>query len=224
MHNAPAVLIVSSVLIACILMGIVDAILRPGYVAKSLIKIFLFLFFPLLYKKKDPTFSFKKLLKPTKRGFTIALLLGAGVYLLILGAYFLTRNIFDFSGLTVSLTNTTGVNKNNFLAVALYISFVNSLLEEIFFRGFSFITLKKVSGKKFSYIFSSAAFALYHIAMMIGWFALPLVLAALAGLFLGGFLFNKFDEKNENVILSWIIHMFANFSINTIGFLLFDAS
>ena len=133
------------------------------------------------------------------------------------------KDIFDFSAITTSLTNNIGVTKDNFIYVSLYISFVNSLLEEFFFRGFSFITLKEYTSRKFAYIFSSLAFALYHIAMMIGWFDVPVILISLAGLFAGGMIFNRFDEKNENIYLSWLIHMFANFATNTIGFILFAA-
>ncbi len=64
-------------------------------------------------------------------------------------------------------------------------------------------------------------FALYHIAMMIGWFGIPVIIISLLGLFAGGMIFNKFDDKKDNIYLSWLVHMFANFSINTIGFILF---
>ena len=45
--------------------------------------------------------------------------------------------------------------------------------------------------------------------MMIGWFGLPVILISLAGLFAGGMIFNSFDEKNENIYLSWLVHMFC---------------
>ena len=210
------------VIIACVVMGIVDAIIQPGYIIKSIIKIIMFLLIPLLYSFCTKDSSIRNLLKADKKGFLFALVLGIIIYVIILGAYFAFRNIFDFSGLTSSLGKTTGVNKDNFLWVSIYISFINSLLEEFFFRGFAFITLKKIVSKNFAYIFSSALFALYHIAMMIGWFGVPVILISLAGLFAGGMIFNKFDDKRDNIILSWLVHMFANFSINTIGFILFN--
>ena len=40
---------------------------------------------------------------------------------------------------------------------------------------------------------------------------------------IGGMIFNKFDEKSETIYLSWLVHMFANFATNSIGFLLFAA-
>ncbi len=209
------------VIIVCIVMGIVDAVIQPGYAIKSAIKIVMFLLIPIIYGLFNKEVGIKKLIKPDQKGFAVALALGLSVYAIILGAYFAFRNIFDFSALTKSLNETTGVNKSNFVWVAFYISFVNSLLEEFFFRGFSFITLKKLTSRRFAYIFSSLTFALYHIAMMIGWFGVPVILISLLGLFVGGVIFNRFDEKSESIYLSWLIHMFANFATNTIGFILF---
>ena len=211
------------VIIACIVMGIVDAVIQPGYAIKSAIKIIMFLLIPIVYGLFLKEFNIKNLMKPDKKGLRIALCLGFVIYGVVLGAYWIFKDVFDFSALTGSLNETTGVNKSNFIWVAIYISFVNSLLEEFFFRGFSFITLKKLTSRRFAYVFSSMAFALYHIAMMIGWFGLPVILISLVGLFLGGMIFNRFDEKSENIYLSWLIHMFANFATNTIGFILFAA-
>ncbi len=216
-------IIIAITVFACVCMGIVDAVLQPGYAVKSVIKLALFLLLPIFYSLYDKNCSLKKLFIPNKSGFLLALGLGVGVYAVIMAAFLAFRNVFDFSALTSSLTSTTGVNKGNFIFVAVYISFVNSLLEEFFFRGFAFLTLKETAGRRVAYIVSAALFALYHIAMMIGWFGLPVVLLSLAGLFLGGVIFNYFNEKYNNIYLSWLIHMFANFATNTIGFILFEA-
>lgn len=215
-------LIISIVIFACLCMGLVDAVIQPGYAVKSAIKIALFLLLPLIYSFFDKNCDLRSLFKLNKKGIWTALALGAAVYAVVLAAYFVFRGIFDFSALTGSLTSQTGVNKDNFIFVSIYISFANSLLEEFFFRGFAFLTLEKTSSRKFAYIFSASLFALYHIAMMIGWFGLPVVLLAMLGLFIGGVIFNYFNEKYGNIYLSWLIHMFANFAINTIGFILFN--
>lgn len=215
-------IIIAITAFACICMGIVDAVIQPGYMIKSAIKIVLFLLLPILYSLYDKNCKLTRLFKPDKKGIGLAIGLGLGVYAVILAAYFIFRNVFDFSALTSSLTSSTGVNKNNFIFVAIYISFANSLLEEFFFRGFAFLTLKKVSSRRLAYIVSAAFFALYHIAMMIGWFGLPVIILAMIGLFIGGIIFNFFNEKYNNIYLSWLIHMFSNFATNTIGFILFN--
>lgn len=211
------------VIFACLCMGLVDAVIQPGYIAKSAVKIVMFLLLPVIYSFYDKNCNLKALFKPNRKGVLLAILLGALVYAFILTAFLLFKDVFDFSSLTSALTSQTGVNKDNFIFVAIYISFANSLLEEFFFRGFAFLTLKKISTRGFAYIVSALMFALYHIAMMIGWFGAPVVLLAMLGLFVGGVIFNYFNEKYDNIYLSWLIHMFANFATNTIGFILFAA-
>lgn len=208
--------------LACVFMGVIDAVIQPGYFLKSVVKIILFLILPIFYSVYDKECNLKKLFSFNKKGILVALLSGFGVYIIVLGAFLIFKNVFDFSALTSSLTKSTGVNKNNFIFVAIYISFANSLLEEFFFRGFSFLNLKEVSNRKTAYIFSAIMFAVYHIAMMIGWFDWYVVLLALLGLFVGGVIFNYFNEKYNSIYLSWLIHMFANFATNTIGFILFE--
>lgn len=216
-----SMLIMASVALACVCMGMVDAVIQPGYAAKSVVKIILFLGLPALYALISRDRMLKEIVVPNKRGMIPAVLTGAAVYGIVLSAYLIFKDVFDFSGLTSSLTSTTGVNRENFLWVALYISFMNSLLEEYFFRGFAFLVLKKQMDKRFAMGFSAAMFALYHIAMMIGWFSPVVIVLALVGLFVGGVIFNWFDDRFGNIYMSWLVHMFANFATNTIGFMLF---
>ncbi|MBR6617768.1 MAG: CPBP family intramembrane metalloprotease [Oscillospiraceae bacterium] len=201
-------------------MAWVDGVLMPGYVLKSVIKLVLFLACPFVLSRMDKQIAFAELFRVQKNAIVRPILLGVGLYAVILCAYFLVRNVFDFSNIAGSLTQNVGVTKENFLFVAIYISFVNSLLEEFFFRGFVFTNLKTLYSRKFAHLFSAVVFALYHVAMMIGWFSLPMFLLCMAGLTAGGLIFNYLNEKQGNIYASWFVHMFANFAINTIGFML----
>ncbi len=222
MNKRKSIIIISIVLVCCLIMGIIDAVVKPQYMMKSIIKIFLFLICPIVYSIYDKELNIKLLFKANKQGLIVAFLSGISIFIFILGGYFLIGSFFNLSNITLSLTKNIGVNKNNFLWIAIYLSFINSLLEEFFFRGFSFFTLKDNTSRKFAYIFSSSVFAFYHIAMMIGWFDIVLFILLLSALFVGGLIFNYFNEKYENIYISWLIHMFANFAINSIGFILFS--
>ena len=216
--------IILAVSLCALAMGVVDAVIKPPYFVKSLIKIALFMIVPILYFafNKGEFSSFKKLFVPEKKMFLRALLLGIGVFSVVIIAYFLCRSFYDFSPVAGKLTADSGVNADNFIYVSIYISFVNSLLEEFFFRGFAFITLKRECSRLFAYIFSSSAFALYHVGMTSGWFN-PLIFALmLVGLFIGGCIFNYLNEKSENIYTSWFVHMCANFAINLIGMFLLN--
>ncbi|HBE14541.1 MAG TPA: CPBP family intramembrane metalloprotease, partial [Clostridiales bacterium] len=135
--------------------------------------------------------------------------------------YFLLQDTFDFSGIPTSLTKNVGVTKDNFFFVAIYISIVNSWLEEFFFRGFAFLTLKQYLPRMFAHVVSAFFFAFYHIAIMTGWFSPALFVLTMAALFAGGIFFNYLDEKINHIFPSWIVHLCANLSINTIGLILF---
>lgn len=212
--------ILALTVVSCGIMALVDGVIQPGYAVKSGIKLLLFLLLPLLFSLFFRDVSLKTLFRFEKKHFLVSLALGAGLYALILGAYFAVRPFFDFSGIVSSLSSTAGVTKDNFLYVSLYISFANSLLEEFFFRGFVFMNLKKGTNRMAAYIISSVAFSLYHVAMMIGWFNIGLFLLVVVALAVGGGIFNYLNEKHETIYTSWFVHMFANFAINTIGFML----
>lgn len=215
--------VIASVIFSTILMCFVDGVIVPPYFYKSIIKIVLFLLVPMIYflLYKEKNIYLKNLFVPKKKDFLLALLLGAGVFAVIMTAYFLCRNYIDFSGIQESLTGGIGVNADNFVYVAIYISFVNSLLEEFFFRGYAFLVLKQECSRKFAYLFSASMFALYHVGMTSGWFN-PLIYAlSMVGLAAGACIFNFLNERCENIYPSWLVHMCANFAINTVGFILF---
>ncbi len=218
--------------IICVIMSLLDItftvfppennLLSP-YVLRSVIKALLFLACPLIWAAANNNRRVAKCLIPSARGFLAALGTGVAVFAVILGGYFTLGGLFDLSGIAGSLSSTAGVNKDNFIFVALYISFVNSFLEEFFYRGFAFQTLREAFPRRFAYIFSALVFSLYHVSIMIGWFGLPLYLLILVSLFFGGLIFNYFTERAGNIYFSWMIHMFANFAVNCIGFILFSA-
>ena len=220
MKKRSIILVLTVTIICCLAMALVDGVLRPGYAVKSAIKIALFMLIPLIASKMDHSVLYLSLLRPKKKGLLPAIALGVGIYVVILGGYFLVSPFFDFSQIAGALTDNAGVTKDNFLYVSLYISFANSFLEEFFFRGFVFTNLKQHSGRKLAYIFSGTAFSLYHVTMMIGWFSPVLFLLVMVGLVIGGMIFNWLNEKLDTIYGSWLTHMFANFAINTIGFML----
>lgn len=222
-NHKKAVYIAASVLAFSIFVDLIDAVIQPNYFVKIPIKLVFFLALPLVFflVNKAELGEFKKLFVFRKQGLVKSLLLGAAVYAVILAAYFLLRGVIDFSRVTSSLTEGMGITADNFIYVSLYISLMNSFLEEFFFRGYGFITLKKYTSRKLAYIFSSGVFAVYHIGMLIGMFGFGALALLMFGLIAGGCIFNYLNEKNENIYSSWFVHMFANFAINTVGMILF---
>ena len=215
--------IMLSLFLFSIAITFIDAFVHPNYFVKIPIKILFFLALPMLFfvKNKEDFKDFKKMFVFKKTNILNSLLLGVGMYTVIVGGYFLTRNIIDFSNVTSSLNKGMGITPKNIIYISLYISLMNSFLEEFFFRGFGFITLKKYTTRTVAYIFSSTLFAIYHVGMLIGMFHFGTLLLLLFGIIIGGCIFNYLNEANENIYSSWFVHMCGNFAINTVGFILF---
>lgn len=220
-NKKKSILIISIVAIACIVMAIVDGIIQPPYVLKSFIKLIFFVMIPIIYMFTAKDKTFKQSLIPNKKRLLFSILLGLGIYIFIVGGYFIIRTFVDFSNIVKSLGDKEEINKTNFILVAIYISLVNSFCEELLFRGFAFITLKNNLSKKVAYIFSAFAFAIYHVAIMQNWFNPIIIILMILGLGIGAIILNRIDDGVDNIYPSWIIHIFANLGINTVGLILF---
>ena len=221
--NKKSFYVMLSIIVLSCIMAAIDAFVQPGYLVKSIIKIILFLLIPAVFflVHKSERHVVKNLFALKKTGLVKSLGLGITIFVIIIIGYLIFKRWIDFGEVTNLLTANAGVNKENFVFVSLYISFINSFLEEIFFRGFGFITLKKYTNPKFAYIFSSGLFAFYHVGMTLGWWAFWISCISMLGLFVGGLIFDWLDSKYESIYPSWIAHMFTNFAINTVGFIIF---
>ena len=205
--------------ICCIIMALIETVVEPPYFVKSASKAAVFLALPFLSMKLLRIKVFDRSFALNKKTLLKLLLLGLCIYSVIIGAWFLTKNTFDYAALVDSLSADQKVDGGSFIWVALYISFGNSFLEEFLFRFLAFLKLSEFTTKRTAYLFSSAMFAVYHIAMIGASFPPLLLTVALIGLFIGGVVFDFVDEKSKNIYHSWIIHMFADFAIMTIWYI-----
>lgn len=216
------IIITIIIIFACISMYVIETYFKLEYVLKSMYKIILFAVLPLIYCAFDKDIKLKEyFIVKDKRQIFISIALGLGVYLFILVGYYVLKGFIDLDNIALQLQNNLNVNKDNFVFVALYISFINSMLEELFFRGFGFLTLNRSSSRIYSYVISALSFSIYHVSILANWFNVIIYVAFIAGLFVTGLFFNWLNEKYSNIYNSWIVHMCANLSINTIGFIMF---
>ena len=204
--------IILSVVLLCLAMAFLEAVIQPGYAAKSAIK--LLLFAAAVCTIGDVRRWFRR------EGLGMGLLLGGGIFAVILLVFFLFRPFLDLDAIAAGLMGKEGIGRENFLWVALYISIVNSLLEELLFRGLGWLQLRKHTSEGFAMIFSAAAFAAYHVAILDGWFTWWVYGLCMLGLFLGGLIFN-FLDRNGSLLPSWLAHAGANLAINTVGCIMF---
>ena len=204
--------ILCTIVLICLSMAFVEAVLQPGYAVKSAIKLLLFAAAVCTLGDVRRWFC--------REGLELGLLLGGGIFAVILLAFFLFRPFLDLDAIAAGLLSKEGVSRENFLWVALYISIFNSLLEELLFRGLGYLELRRHAPEGFAMVFSAAAFAAYHVAILDGWFTWWVYGLCMLGLFVGGLIFNFLDRKGS-LLPSWLAHAGANLAINTVGLIMF---
>lgn len=223
MKNKRLIFIIVASMITIVLLYIVDQVLMLNYLTKVGVKFFLFALFPTIYilwtKENFLKESIKNREKITK--INLSTILGMVVFLVIIIVYIIVKQNIDIDVLIDEFESKYKINKNNIIFFGLYLAFINSLLEEFFFRGFIFLNLKKLNLKKLAYIISSTAFAIYHVANIQNWFSVGLFLFITVGLFIGGIIFNYLDDKQNTFLNSWFVHISADLAIVIIGFRLF---
>ena len=216
--NAIAVLLLSLAL--CVCMGLVDAVLSPPYAMKSAFKWVLFGAIPVAYLLLTKSFEPRKLFSLQKKHAKLIAPLAVGIFAVIMIAFFALRNFIDFSSVTDSVTADAGVTRENFIFVALYIALINSFLEEFFFRGFCFFSLRPL-GLPFAYVASALLFSAYHVAFMDGWLSPVIFALSLLGMAIGGAIFAFLNHKTESLLPSYFVHMASNLATNLIGIIMF---
>ena len=218
--------IIFSLLLFSFATTFVDLIVHPNYFVKISIKIILFILIPSIYFiifKKEAK-DLKNIFKFNTKGILLSIFLGILIFATIIGGYFLTNNLFDYSNVSNNLTSGMGITKSNFMYVAIYITIINSFLEEFFFREFGFIELKKQTNVKFANLFSSICFAIYHVGMSIGSFKLVLLIIIILALVFAGIIFNTLIKKYKNIYIPWIVHIFTDAAIMIVGTILFNVN
>ncbi|PKM52658.1 MAG: CPBP family intramembrane metalloprotease [Firmicutes bacterium HGW-Firmicutes-7] len=224
MKNKKLFFIISTSLITVILLYIFDQILQINYISKVGFKIIIFLLFPIIYIRKTKNNFIKDSVNNKKKIFRIkfSYILGVLLFVIIIVAFNLIKPYMNMEVMIFEFEEKYKINQDNILYYGLYLVFVNSLLEEFFFRGFIFLNLKNIGMKRTAYLTSAIAFSIYHISNFQNWFNIWVFALATTGLFIGGIIFNFLDDRENTFLNSWFVHICADVALVGIGLSLFE--
>ncbi|MDF2699691.1 MAG: hypothetical protein K0Q49_1247 [Haloplasmataceae bacterium] len=210
--------------VACLILYLLEQVFLVNYLVKTTSKLILFTIIPIIYMKYIKKTKIKNALnlsKLAKNDLKLGVILGSLSFITVQVVYIIFKEFIDFSGIINELQTKSKITPTNFIFVGLYITFVNSFLEEFFFRGFIFLNLYELNKKKTAYFYSAVLFSVYHIAIFKTWFDPGLILLTLLGLITIGLVFNYLNTKSKNFINSWLVHLMADSIIIIIGMKLF---
>ena len=208
-------IIIAYSLVCLLILYVVEQILMIPYVIKTIVKIPMFTLFPFLIQQYLLKIKFSIGIKKSEQ--KNILLWSVFIFVIISSASFVLKSFLDIEAISSDFSNRMMLSSGNMIIAAVYTIFVNSFIEEYFFRGFIFQGLLKQGWHKPAYIISSAVFAVYHVSIFEAWFGPGLMMVMLLGLFTGGLIFAYFVKKTESILASWFIHVSADLALITFG-------
>lgn len=189
-----------------------------GVCGYSLYKLFM-LVPPLVYCRLHGVGVVRDVLKPGNwsRHLSTALAMGAVCGAVFLGAYFFAADwLVDRSVLVERIGSQFSVTAATVLVIAPLTIFLNSLLEEFFYRGFAFGLLVKKRAV-LGYLLPAAAFTLQHLLFINQWLAPWLLAIAGAALFVFALALERLYIKADTIVAPWLAHILADVAMMTIA-------
>jgi membrane protease YdiL (CAAX protease family) len=189
-----------------------------GFLGYSFYKLFLLLP-PLLYCRSHGIKPVRDVFKLQnwRRGLAVAFGLGVLAVAIFWGLYYRLGDILlDKAMITHKIGEQFSVTGKTVLLIAPVTIFLNSMLEEFFYRGFAFGQL--VQGHRtVGYLLPAGAFTIQHLFFIYHWMSpLPFAMAVL-GLFVFALALQRVYEKSESLVAPWLIHIMGDVAMMSIA-------
>jgi membrane protease YdiL (CAAX protease family) len=185
-----------------------------GVVGYSLYKV-CFLVPPLIYCRVHGIRIFGDILKlgNWRRCLSVALWLGGLAVLIFWGVYyFLGDLLLDKAMVAEKIGDQFSVTASTVFLIAPVTIFLNSFLEEFFYRGFAFGLLVK-KHRWLGYLLPATVFTVQHILFIYHWVTpLPFGMAVVA-LFVLALVLEKLYEKADSIVAPWLVHAFGDLAM-----------
>lgn len=189
-----------------------------GFLGYSFYKLFLILP-PLLYCRAHGIKPVRDIFKlhHWRRGLPVAFGLGLLSVAIFWGLYFLLSDmLLDKALITHKIGEQFSVTGKTVLLIAPITVFLNSMLEEFFYRGFAFGQLVQ-RHRVLGYLLPAGAFTIQHLFFIYHWMSpLPFAMAVL-GLFVFALALQRVYEKAESLVAPWLIHVMGDVAMMSIA-------
>ena len=106
----------------------------------------------------------------------------------------------------------------HYLAFAVFLSLVNSAVEEVYWRWFVYGQLRRLLPGWRAHALAGAAFAAHHVVVVTQFFPLGVGLCFGAAVGLGGVIMSVLYERQRTLCGAWVCHLVADLGIMGIGY------
>lgn len=151
-------------------------------------------------------------------GWGAGLLTGVLAFAAIIGFYVLVaRNVFDLSALGPTVAKAGIDSRGVYIAVALYWTFVNSLIEEYVWRWFVATRLEVLTSRAVAIVLSAALFSVHHYVALGAYVAPTAALVGTVGVFLAAIIWSWLYLRYRSLVSPYVSHVIADAAIFLVG-------
>lgn len=168
-----------------------------------------FLIPPILYCRTHRIEIVRDILKPQnwRRSLGVAAGLGLAAIVIFWTAYFLFGDLLlDKQQISESIGRQFIVNSKTVLFRAPITIFLNSLVEEFFYRGFAFGLLVR-KNRVLGYLLPAAAFTAQHVLFFWFWLQWIPFCLAIVGLMVFALVLQWLYERADSIVAPWTVHI-----------------
>jgi len=152
-----------------------------------------------------------------RNNLSLTILTGFSVFCIFWFVYFLIGNsLLDKQYIIETINKQFSINYKTVITSGILVILLSSFIEEFYYRAFSFNLLSK-HNKKIAYLLPSFIYTLQHVLFMYHWFSWLILTIAIVSLFVFALLCSMFYHKTQSIVSCWIIHLFGDLAMMTIG-------
>jgi membrane protease YdiL (CAAX protease family) len=107
---------------------------------------------------------------------------------------------------------------NHYVAFAIFLSFVNSAVEEFYWRWFVYGQLRRLLPGWRAHALAGAAFAAHHVVVVTQFFPIVEALSFGVAVGLGGVIMSVLYERQRTICGAWVCHLVVDLGIMGIGY------
>jgi uncharacterized protein len=153
--------------------------------------------------------------KPTRQDGMIGIILGLLMFVAILGAYwFLLRHWINVTDVRNTFQNVSNINQLTFQISGVYITLINALIEEYFWRWFVFSRCEEIVSGRMAVVLSALFFTLHHtigLAVFTDW---RTTILGTLGVFVAGAIWSECYRRYRSVWGNYISHAIADMALH----------
>jgi len=211
LQRRPVAWLVGLTCLPLAVIGVQLALGLDGALGYSLYKVFL-LVPPLLYCRAVGLGVGADVLKWRNARNRLAPAVGLGVLAVLIfwGAYALLGDLLlDKAAIVAKIERQFSVTPRTVFLIAPVTIFLNSLLEEFFYRAFAFGRLVR-HNRTLGYLLPATAFTMQHVLFIYHWVTLLPFAIAVVSLFVFALVLQRLYESADSIVAPWVVHMLGD--------------